>query len=157
MIAKKSSKYLGVGLYSIAEAARLVGVPPSAISDWADPEEGIVQRRLDPSEKTITFVELIELRFIQAFRKDGVSIPTIKRIATAASDRLKTDYPFGANAFRDECKSILASIVQKETDPTVLEDLRRAQSALATSMPALFKKLEYDKVDGAQGNRILTL
>ena len=75
---------LGVGLYSIPDASRLIGVRVNSIRRWLNPEERLVTRVFDPREQTISFIELMELHFIKLFRDEGVPLPTIR---SAGKDR----------------------------------------------------------------------
>jgi uncharacterized protein (DUF433 family) len=144
-MAKTETTHVGVGLYSIAEASRILREHHSRLYRWTNPETGLVPRRFDPDERTITFVELMELHFIKLFRDEGVSLQTIRKASLAASKKFKTLYPFCIKRFDTDGKTIFATLVRKESDAEVIEDLERAQLVFPKVMKPFFHKLEYGK------------
>ena len=48
---------------------------------------------------TITFLELMELHFVQMFKEAGVSLPTIRRAAKTASQQFGCPHPFTVHRF----------------------------------------------------------
>jgi len=143
MSAKQERSHIGVGLYSIAEAARILGVHHSRIRLWAKPEEGLVPRYFEPSERTITFLELMELHFIKMFRDADVSLPTIRKASAAAARKYDTAYPFCVKRFDTDGRTIFATLVGKETSAVIVEDLERSQLVFEEVMKPFFHKLEY--------------
>lgn len=134
---------LGIGLYSIPEAARIVGAPIPKIRRWINPRERLIPRRLSPEERTITFLELMELHFVSMFRAEGVSLQTIRKAAAAASHRFNTDYPFAVRRFDTDGRTIFATLIKEETDAVLMEDLKRGQYVFNEIMRPFFRKLEY--------------
>lgn len=145
-------------LYTVAEAARFLGVPPSTLATWArgyarhPPNRRVVRgapiitgadaRRNYPA---IPFIGLAEGMVIAAFRRAGVSLQHIRRAASAlereiglehalASERLYTDgavilYDYaGAN---DEDLAGLTEVVSRQRvfSPVVREYLKRIEYA----------------------------
>lgn len=139
---KKRITRLGVGLYSLAEAARLVGASPSRVWKWVS-QGGIVPRYLPPQEKTLTFAELMEVMFIKMFRDEGVTLQTIRKASRAAAIKFETDYPFAVKRFDTDGKSIFATLIEANDDRVVLEDLERGQLCFETVLKPLFRKLDY--------------
>ena len=87
-------EYIGRGVYSVAEAARLTGVPSSTIRRWT---RGYTYKgRIIPpvfdgvnEEGTpiLRFVDLMEVRILDGFRKEGVSWPTMRLMAYQAAEK----------------------------------------------------------------------
>lgn len=134
---------LGVGLYSIPEAARLLKVPSQRVRRWIHPREGLIHRAFEPEERTITFLELMELHFVQMFREAGVTLQTIRKAAEMAAKRLKTTYPFAVHCFDTDGRTIFATLIDAEKDKALLEDLRKGQYVFDSIIRPFFKKLEY--------------
>jgi uncharacterized protein (DUF433 family) len=109
-----------------------------------DPLHGVVSRRFDPQEKTITFAELIELHFIKMFRDEGVSLQTIRKASLAASKKYKTEYPFCVKRFDTDGRDIFATLVSKETKAEIIEDLKCGQLVFEKIIRPFFHKLEYE-------------
>ena len=147
----QTSVCLGVGIYSIPEAARLLRTKPGAVRRWLDDERPVVKRLFDPSEATISFLELMELHFIKMFRSEGISLQTIRRAAAAASQKFHTDYPFAVRRFDTDGRSIFATLAReaelKRADAVLVEDLRRGQYVFDQIMRPFFRKLEYGDRD----------
>src|SRR5690348_8118630 len=101
-----ANPYVGVGLYSIPEAARLIGVPAATLRRWVAgcPFASREMSRLAESlsnhrhpelaaRQILTFADLIELHLTSLLRQHGVSLPTIRAIAKRAAWELNSDHP----------------------------------------------------------------
>jgi hypothetical protein len=139
----KKKSHLGVGLYSLADAARIVGAPTSTLSRWSSASRGIVPRFLDASEHTITFVELMELLFIKMFRDEGVSMQAIRKTSQEAAKKFKTDYPFAVQRFDTDGKTIFATLLSEATGKKLVEDLKYGQFVFEKILKPFFRKLDY--------------
>ena len=135
---------LGVGLYSIAEAARLVGVHQGKVRRWIDPNVGIVKRQLPVEEYTLSFLELVELHFVKMFRAGGMSLQSIRKAADIAAHKFHSDYPFAVRRFDTDGRTIFATLREKETDRVVVEDVMKGQRVFDRIMRPFFLKLDYD-------------
>lgn len=139
------SSHIGVGLYSLAEAARIIKTPPSRVRQWASVRNGLVPRALAPEEKTITFIELMELHFIKLFRDEGVALQTIRRASRAAAARFQTAYPFSVKRFDTDGRTIFATLKARTKSKTLVEDLAKSQYVFDTVVRPFFHKLEYSQ------------
>lgn len=142
----------GCGIYDVAEAARLTGVSRRRIVRWMQGYDFAVRdgsRRhsapvwsgdLGPIDGTyaLSFRDLIEVRFIDGFRRAGVSWPTIRVAAAEACDILKTIHPFATRRFKTDGRAIYARVDAK------LLKLGHRQFAFAEVVDrSLFDGLEY--------------
>jgi hypothetical protein len=134
---------IGVGLYSLAEAARLIGAPLNTVRRWANPHEGLVPPYFEPAEQTVTFVELMELQFIKMFRSEGVSLQTIRRASEVAAKKFGAEYPFSVKRFDTDGRTVFATLVDEHRDEAIVEDLRKGQLVFEEILRPFFKKLEY--------------
>src|SRR5437016_5704495 len=104
--------YLGVGPYSLPEAARLLHTPVATLRRWligpGSPVEagqqdvGPLIWRENPelaARGLLTFSELIEVLFIRKLRQAGVPLPTIRSLARQAVLGLQTPHPFADRRF----------------------------------------------------------
>jgi uncharacterized protein (DUF433 family) len=147
----KPSQYVGVGIYTIPEAARLVGVGYHKIRRWIGDEHGhasVIDREF-PDEKIVTFMELMELHFISLFRREGVSLQTIRRAAVEAARKFRTGHPFAVQRFDTDGKAIFATLTKKETNEQIVEELRKGQLVFDTIIRPFFRKIEYH-MDGTR-------
>lgn len=142
-----SRPLVGAGLYSIADASRIVGAHPETLRRWLSQDEGLVCRYFAPETKLLAFVELVELYFINLFRKEGVSLPVIRQVSQAASKRLNADYPFAVKRFDTDGKTVFATLIKAQKGDALVEDLQRSQYVFDVVMRPLFHNLEYSEMD----------
>ena len=142
-----SKNTLGIGAYSIPQAARLVGAHYNTLRSWISPDSGVIPRHFDPECQKLSFIELMELHFIKLFRDEGVSLQTIRMTAVAASKKFRSDYPFAVKRFDTDGKTIFATLKKRARDGEVVEDLRKGQLVFTQIMRPFFKKLDYKKTE----------
>jgi uncharacterized protein (DUF433 family) len=101
--------YLGVGLYSLTEAARLLTMPAATLRRWVGEGRRSAKedttgaapliRREDPelvSRGLLTFAELIEILLIRRLWDAGIPLGTIREYAQEAASTLQTAHPFAS-------------------------------------------------------------
>ena len=125
--AAHSYRFIGHGVYSMAEAARLTKVSVRNLRRWArgytytyhgkerySPPiigTGLDQREDDP---IFEFRDIMEVRFLSAFRQAGVSWPTIRRVANKVHQHIKHTHPFATRVFRTDGRHILLELISKD-------------------------------------------
>lgn len=92
----------------------------------------------------VGFRDLIEIRFVEAFLKAGVSWKTMRACHLAAQRDLKTPHPFCSNRFSTDGRTILHREAQAEGDE-VLIDLTNNQREFGKIVAPFFKQLEFDE------------
>lgn len=144
MIVKLKSIKLGIGLYSYADAARILAIHPATLQRWIKPGQGLLARAIPETESILTFQELIELHFIKIFRQENVTLKTILRAAQNAAKLYDTEHPFSVKRFDTDGRTIFATLLEKNNKKEALvEDLARGQLVFSTIVKPFFKKLEY--------------
>jgi DNA-binding transcriptional MerR regulator/uncharacterized protein (DUF433 family) len=131
----------------MADAARLLNTPLSKVSRWANPRERLLHRYFDPSERILSFAELMELHFIRMFRDEGVSLQAIRKASQAAAKQFESDYPFSVKRFDTDGKTIFATLISKQTKGHLLENLEKGQYVFGSIVRPFFHKLEYKDFD----------
>jgi uncharacterized protein (DUF433 family) len=128
----------GLGLYTFPEAARLAGVQPAELRRWLrgyNSGTGDTPRQHPPlwlSEISnadvdgVSFLDLLEVRFVKAFRQLGISLQAIRIAAINAREILDSPYPFTCKRFRTDGKTIFAEAMSESGELDTL-DLRRRQ------------------------------
>jgi uncharacterized protein (DUF433 family) len=161
MVRSKPDQWLGVGVYSLPEAARLVGTNTARIRRWLLGYRFPVKRQgvghsepiFEPELPQISdhwaigFLDLVELLFIKAFRDEGVSLQTIRRAAREAAKRWRTTHPFCLKRLATDGRTIF-STVQDETGEEQLLELTRSQLAFKRVLRPYLKQLDYEAVAG---------
>lgn len=124
---------VGRGVYSVAEASLLTGVNRHRISRWTrgytftyhgtrQTMPAIIGRETDSAESPIlTFADLMEIRFLDAFRQNGVSMKALRIAAQRAKELLGRHHPFSTQIFKSDGRTILAEITKETGDKVFLD------------------------------------
>lgn len=149
---------IGTGIYSISEASRLTGVPSRSIRRWLWGYEFKSQGEVKAAEplwtpehdviedsQALGFRDLIEIRFVAAFKAEGVSLQTIRAALDKATD-LFGAYPLSSVHFRTDGKSIFAALAES-TGERMGFDLPTGQMIFNFMLEKLYPALEYDDSD----------
>lgn len=156
MVAKQQSDYWGVGIYSLADAARLTGVNAQRIRRWVRgyeyqaEDESRSQRpvwsgqlpTLD-DEVALGFLDLMEVRFVKAFIDRGVSLQSVRRAAARAKAFFETDHALCTNYFVTDGRTILAEVGEAAGEQKLL-DLVKNQYAFKRILKPYLHGLEFD-------------
>jgi uncharacterized protein (DUF433 family) len=156
-------KLTGVGLYTFHEAARLTKIPLRDLRRWLDGysyrdkirQEPVTAPPLWQTEfaqgdmDEISFHDLLEIRFLHAFREHGVSLQTSRLASQMAREFFEMPYPFTSRRFQTDGRTIFASAME-ETGETELLDLVKPQYAFRRVMePSLYHGIEFNQNDVA--------
>lgn len=147
---------IGVGLYTVPEASRLTGVSQPRIRRWlrgyayksgdqTAKSEPVWQAQLPIIDKSLAlgFLDLMEVRFVNAFREHGVGWKEIRMAATEARRLFKQNHPFAAKRFLTDGKKIFADIVEETGEKRLLQ-LSRSQYAFRQVIsPSLHAGLDF--------------
>ena len=149
---------IGRGVYTLAEAALLSGVNRHRISRWArgytftyhgkrQTMPAIIGREPDSATSPIlTFADLIEIRFLEAFRQKGVSTKALRIASHRAKELLGRHHPFSTQIFKSDGRTILAEIT-KETGDKVLLDILSDQFVFETVVSSyLYAGLDFNEL-----------
>ena len=110
------------GFYSTSEAACLVQIRPTVIRGWLN---GYPNSRLDSiikrdfiGTRTISFLDLMELRFIKYFLAHKVSIHTIRKAVEKARSEWEIKHPLAmfGNKFITDRRTIFAQVAEEDND-----------------------------------------
>jgi uncharacterized protein (DUF433 family) len=162
-----NERIFGRGVYDATEAVRLLNfkrdvtslgrsVSRNTISRWLTGYDYMVQGEKRHSEPLwqsdyvndnqtleISFRDLIELRFVKAFRDAGLGLPTIRECFLRAVEEVKDERPFSTSKFRTDGKTIFLDITHDVHEGEMI-DLRRRQKAFRTIVEPSLRDLEFD-------------
>lgn len=152
-----SYRLIGYGIYTIPEASRLTGIPVKNIRRWTlgyyysrNGERrfspAVIVPQIDPIENTsvLSFRDVQEVRFLQAFRNHKVSWQTLRFASQRAKERLGHDHPFSTGKFRALAKRILADVASTAGDQA-LEDIVDNQLVFKKVIAPYLKGLEFER------------
>lgn len=116
--AMESKDYLGVGLYTMSDAARILKVPRRTLARWVEgysyhsaTGKHFYKPVLDSNQDgVLTFGDLIELRYIKGLRKLGVKLDVIRRVSEKYRKEWQVQYPLATRRFGTDGKSLLLVI-----------------------------------------------
>ena len=159
---ERSQPLLGVGIYTVPEAARITKVEPARIRRWLRGYEFKLQDQVRTSRPVwphqlpevegslaLSFRDLIEVRFVDAFRSYGVSWKALRLAAERAAEILQDTHPFSTQRFKTDGRKIFAELVS-ETGEELLLDLVKSQYEFKQVIgPYLYEGLEFDDSKGA--------
>lgn len=148
---------LGKGLYTLNEAATLIGGQRRSIRRWM---EGYDYKRGHETHHhseplwepdipefddhvELSFRDLIELRFIHAFSQAGIGLKAIRNCLEYARDCVQSDRPFSSGRFRTDGKTIFLESLECATDPKLL-DLRQKQYVFKSVVERTFRDLDLE-------------
>ncbi|MCP5278877.1 MAG: DUF433 domain-containing protein [Thiobacillus sp.] len=150
---------VGVGLYTFGEASKLTKVPARDLHRWLDgysykSRESDTLFEIPPLWDTeltgeevegISFHDLLEVRFVAAFRKLGVSLQTIRCASQHARDIFNHPYPFTCRRFQTDGRTIFAEAIEVTGETQFLDLVRKQYAFKQVIEPSLYRGIEFDK------------
>jgi len=121
-ISKFSTDPLYAGFYTIAEAARLLNIPTSKargwLNGWSMSDSGPIIKRDFKESRTVSFLDLMEMRFIEYFRKQDVSMHTLRMAAEKARAEWDKQHPFALSKakYLTDRRTIFAQVAEAGDD-----------------------------------------
>lgn len=154
---------LGTGIYSRAEAARLLGVTPSRLRRWVNgysywsrywdkPE----RRRRPPvidmdlpvidDAVALSFFELMELRVIKGLVDRGLSLQSVRQAAALCAREFQTRHPFASRRVYTDGNRVYAAL-SREDVPDVIEltERKRLQVILGQVVQPFLQEIDFDE------------
>lgn len=107
--------------YQIAEAAKYADIAPQTVAAWHLIEAKLLKQR--EVRSALSYMQLIEVAVVAAFRKAGVSMPRIRKARRWAAHELKSEYPFAQYEFKENAKHLYLDAQQVDDlkDNTVVQ------------------------------------
>jgi len=148
---------VGIGLYSFAEAAKLTGIESGRLRRWLRGytyhPKGVEAKQisaplwssplLGDELDALSFSDLLEVRFVDAFRRYGVSLHTIRVAALHARELFHTNYPFTNRRFQTDGRAVFAEAIH-ETGESEMIDLAKKQYVFDKVVrPSLYQGIEF--------------
>ena len=159
---------LGRGVYGAAEALRLINfradtlpearraVSRQTVTRWLrgydldahgearhSPPLWTPDYTNDDGQIELSFRDLIELRFVKAFRDAGVSLATIRLCFERAAELVDDCRPFSTKRFHTDGRTIFLEITHGLQDHALI-DLRQRQTVFRSFVSPSFRDLEFD-------------
>ena len=154
-----------LGVYSLREAERLTGVRACSLKRWlfgysysTKSDDDHVDRSSHSSaplwqsqysldefhECVVGFRDLLELRVVGEFVKAGLPLIVVRNCLDAARELFGIDYPFTAQQFLTDGKTIYLDALNRNSgDPTLLNLRNRRYAFNEVIRPSLYAGIEY--------------
>ena len=147
---------LQTGIYTVSEASRLADVSPWRIRRWLRGYEFKVKHgrhrspavwnsQLHPIDHTLAlgFLDLLEIRCVNAFISAGVSWKTLRQVHDRARELVGHSHPFCTNRFATDGHTIFMEF-QEKNDEVTLWDMRDVQRVFDKIIRPFLKDIEFD-------------
>lgn len=129
--AAASVSYLGVGLYTMRDAARIIQAKPSDLRRWLKRDKyqshgrtyrrlPFVARMLPLDADAVTLSELLELHAISELRQRGFAMGRIRALSAKLVEQWEVDFPLTSKRFANEFQIGGPNIFRRPSDGTVL-------------------------------------
>jgi uncharacterized protein (DUF433 family) len=145
------------GIYTVPEASRLTRVASPRIRRWlkgykffsGDREHvspPVWRGQLQPVDGALAlgFLDLMEIRVVDAFLRAGVSWKTLREAERPGSERFRSTHPFCTQRFETDGRSIFVDIGADSDEPILLEIINDQAVFDAITSP-FFKDLEFSQ------------
>ncbi|MBI4582213.1 MAG: hypothetical protein HY718_21130 [Planctomycetes bacterium] len=143
-------RYTGTGIYTVGEAAKLSGVSTGRIRRWlrgyqfsspggVHQSPPVWQPQLPEIDGKLAlgFLDLMEVRFVDAFLGLGVSWHTLRLAAAKARALFDSTHPFSTRRFKTDGRYVFAEVQNEAGEPALLELVRSQQYFYRIVAPCL--------------------
>ncbi|MBI4661875.1 MAG: hypothetical protein HY735_23895 [Verrucomicrobia bacterium] len=155
-----NSSYFNTGIYTVRDAARLTSVSTGRIRRWlrgyryrsrkkAYASPPLWQGQWKPIDHSLAlgFLDLIEIRFVDAFLKAGVSWTILRQARMRSGETFQASHPFCTNRFVTDGREIFVELHRETGEPSLLDIVRR-QHVFAQIIKPFLIELEFAQGSG---------
>jgi uncharacterized protein (DUF433 family) len=146
----KNANLLMRGFYTVRDAARLIEVGNARrihgwLKGYAHRTAGpLIHRDYEPinERQELSFLDLMEIRFIEHFREQGIRLQTLRRCMETAREVWKTEKPFATERIRFIARNDRRDILVEEVFRPVAKETGDPKLwSLVTAQYQLFKTI----------------
>lgn len=149
---KPDLSLIGLGLYTPAEAQRLIGIPRSTLVRWLRGHESsrrfyqpLWDSRLEIENGTfLSFLDLIQARVAGALVGAGLSPQKVRSAITLAKNIVESDYPFATSYFRTDGKTVILQVLTPGEDERLIDLFKGGQYVMKHIIEPSLKGLEFE-------------
>ncbi|CAN5337510.1 hypothetical protein BH11PSE3_BH11PSE3_08910 [soil metagenome] len=138
------------GIYSVSEAAALVGATERKVRGWIEGYEGaapLIDNQIGwiDNRLAFSFTNLMEMRFVAFFVKAGVKLRQIRAIMSEVKHTVDHPHPFATRTvFLTDGKKIVAEIARKNGIKKIYDLKTRNYEMRTVVLTSLKDDVEYD-------------
>lgn len=147
-------------MYSLSEAERLIRIPRKRIRRWMEGYAYLSRGQKRESRPvfesdigreigalSLTFSDMLEVRFLDAFREYGVGWREIRIAADRAKELLSRSHPFSSKVFKTDGRDILIEVARQGRVPDLLNLVKNQYEFRKVVSPLLYAGIEFNMVD----------
>lgn len=145
----------GKGIYTVPVAARLLVESSATIRRWAfgyrrrGTEYASAIRTEVPvvaGERVLTFLELVELMFVQALLRSGLSWPKVHEASRVAARLLADEpHPFATRRWFADTAAVYLQLGQEHDEGILIEVAGHAQLSMEPVLKPYLTQLQFDR------------
>lgn len=149
------SDLLGLGIYSVPEASRLIRVSPARLRRWlrgyefrhgggrhSSPKLIRGQLPVLSGKLALSFLDLQEARCLDWFRERGVGWGELRELHEKARLKLRTDHPFSTKQFKAVGRDLVRDYAT-ESNERLLVDFARDQLSFREFLQPYIRSIEF--------------
>lgn len=154
---------VGTGFYSPVEAAALLHERPATVRRWAwgyrrgrasgnTTQPPLIHTELPTLEgqDALTFVELVELLYIRAFERAGVSWKRIRDAARVAARMYSTRHPFALRQVYVDPHGVYGTVHENDGGESLVELVGHGQHAIPQLVKPFLEQIDFGPNDVAR-------
>lgn len=143
-------------LYTVAEAARFLGVPPTSFGNWARGYRATFRRRepvvgrpivtsvgAERHHPSIPFIGLAEGLVVLALRHAGVSLQQIRKAVAVLEREVQLEHVLASQRLWTDGASVLYDYAEHEGDEEILAHVVTQQRVLADVVRRYLWRIDY--------------
>lgn len=143
---------IGTGIYTPLEASRLTGLSVRRVKGWISGyrpanDTGHAPRPLvirDPADgQTLSFLDLIEILFVNQFLTSGVKMSHIREASKKAMELFGRDHPFAVRRFETDGKAIFGILGDRGSRKKRVLGLVDGQVSFEKIVAPFFKHIDF--------------
>jgi len=147
---------LGRGAYGVPEAARIAHLQPIRVRRWLSGYDfksprgevrhsgPVFPREHDGAGVALTFMDLVEVLYVSAFLRAGVTMPTVRKVHNEAERAFRVRHPFAIKKFETDGKSIFHRFTVNGTEH--VQDRKLYQLVIPQVFAVMVKRLDFDSL-----------
>lgn len=142
------------GFYTVHEAARLLNISQvRRITNWlrgpsVRTPEPVIERQYNPIDRVqeLGFFDLLEVRFIDHFRRMGISLQSLRKAAATAREELNQTHPFATSnvKFLTDRKHVFLQVARDLHDVKLLNLVTKQFEIYAALEDVLGRNISFD-------------
>lgn len=138
------------GVYPVAFAAKMAEATNATVASWFRASNGsqlppAIITHFEPvrGQLLLPFLALVEARFVARFRKHGLSLQTIRKVARKLRDAYKLEHPFAERRFRTDGRKVMMEEAADDGERRLIDIMTDEFGFPSVIEPSLFDTVVY--------------